>query len=583
MKRKLENALPIVASAYGSRFGVEVIVSGEVASTDGKTIVIPAISDDYGNMDAIWGYLAHECAHVRFTDFDIVGKKINNLLLKQLANIFEDSRIERLMMATYPGTRQTLDAVAEHMLSEGMYQLPKKSSHPAHVLTAHLLYNLQSNLVGQKCLSSLAEKAEKIFEQVFPSGVQVRIDVFMRKVADLKSTKEAIELAQEVIKMIKEEQKKEKKSADQKNQQQANDQSQQGKGQSSKAGGNGQQKDGKKQPQGDQSQQKDGKKQAQSGKESKQSGKGQKQAGQDGAGANDPEKAAELLQKLLDAGAGDVIKNAHDKLKEQLEQSSRQNTSSSKYNACTKADEVFNDQVQGRSLIDQVRSDSSRIRSQLMGLVQANNRVSTARKRSGRKLNSKSLSRVAAGDTRVFRAKQQKKGINTAVHLTVDLSGSMHGMREQVAREAAMALSIALEGINGVNPGVSYFSGSGSKHGVFEVLRHGERVVQNAGRFTKKARGGTPLAPAVWYAGTQLLRTSEDKKLLIIVTDGAPCDPHACHDVIELCRNSDIDIVGIGINSDAIKHYVENHIVISSVGDLHKTLFALMADKLKAA
>lgn len=64
-KRTIYSALPIVAAAYGEKLGVKVAIGNDTAYTDGKTIVVPNIPDDYPNMDAVWGYLAHEAAHVR--------------------------------------------------------------------------------------------------------------------------------------------------------------------------------------------------------------------------------------------------------------------------------------------------------------------------------------------------------------------------------------------------------------------------------------------------------------------------------------------------------------------------------------
>ena len=51
-------ALPIVASHYGEMFGVKVAI-GNWASTDGETITLPNISEEFTHKDVIWGLLAH--------------------------------------------------------------------------------------------------------------------------------------------------------------------------------------------------------------------------------------------------------------------------------------------------------------------------------------------------------------------------------------------------------------------------------------------------------------------------------------------------------------------------------------------
>ena len=46
MNHPLKNALPIVAAAYGEKFGVKVLIQGQDAFTDGERIVIPTANPD---------------------------------------------------------------------------------------------------------------------------------------------------------------------------------------------------------------------------------------------------------------------------------------------------------------------------------------------------------------------------------------------------------------------------------------------------------------------------------------------------------------------------------------------------------
>jgi nitric oxide reductase activation protein len=89
---------------------------------------------------------------------------------------------------------------------------------------------------------------------------------------------------------------------------------------------------------------------------------------------------------------------------------------------------------------------------------------------------------MVIGDTRVFVQAQHKPLPNTVVHLLVDMSGSMsslaaNGRRHQdIAREAALALALALEDISGVNPAVTFFANDKSEP-VYSVIEHGQRVL----------------------------------------------------------------------------------------------------------
>ncbi|RRW38265.1 VWA domain-containing protein, partial [Pseudomonas luteola] len=181
-------ALPIVAAAYGEKFGVKVIVGGQQAMTDGQTIVVPNVQGDrFG--DALWGYLAHEAAHVRMTDFEVGRDEIaRSDFLRTMLNTFEDCRIEREMIKLYPGTARTLNAVAAYMVDQGHYQIPTRDTHPAGILEAYCLYFLQCKVVGQHAIEDTLVATTAVYEQVIPKGVQVRLAVLLGRAGQLKST-----------------------------------------------------------------------------------------------------------------------------------------------------------------------------------------------------------------------------------------------------------------------------------------------------------------------------------------------------------------------------------------------------------
>src|SRR5690606_21785247 len=100
---------------------------------------------------------------------------------------------------------------------------------------------------------------------------------------------------------------------------------------------------------------------------------------------------------------------------------------------------------------------SSRIQSQLLGVVQASQRRGSSSAHHGKRLDTRQCHRLLHGDTRVFRRDAERRAPNTAVHVLVDMSGSMnHAAADvpayEVARDAAMALALGLEKIRGVNP-----------------------------------------------------------------------------------------------------------------------------------
>ena len=140
--RSLNGAFPIVAAALGNSLGVKVRVGGCVAQTDGKTITVPAYNqDDPYYKDIAWGYLAHEAAHVRFSDFDEFARAATSPIRKTIVNIIEDIRIENGIIKLYPGAKQTIQKMDEHLFLGNNGQSDKPMA-PAAVLSDFMLLRL---------------------------------------------------------------------------------------------------------------------------------------------------------------------------------------------------------------------------------------------------------------------------------------------------------------------------------------------------------------------------------------------------------------------------------------------------------
>lgn len=552
-------ALPIVAAAYGEKFGVKVIVGGQQAMTDGQTIVVPNVQGDrFG--DALWGYLAHEAAHVRLTDFEVVRDAgTGSAFLGAMLNIFEDCRIEREMIKLYPGTARTLNAVAAYMVDQRHFETPTQDTHPARILEAYCLYFLRCKMIGQHVIEDTLVATTAVYEQVIPKGVQVRLAVLLGRAGQLKSTADALVLSREVLRMVEEEAQKEQDAQQPAPQSQPSPQdSTQPQAGSGQAGGQGSDSD-------------DGNAQG--------TGSGSASSTGDDADAS----RSGVMQQILDARADDHLKDKTDALRADLNSGADQTTPV--VNVPT-ALEVMNDQASGQMLIGQVAAASSRIQSQLMGLVQASQRNGYTPGRHGRHLDTNRLHRLVSGDTRIFRRSAERKHPDTAVHLLVDMSSSMDKLMPsgehvyEVARDAAMALALGLEKINGVNPAVTFFC-KNSRQPVWSVVKHGQKVSRNAGRFSFSPDGRTPMTEAIWYSAFELSKTRERRKMVLVVTDGEPNNVGSCQHVVQLCQRSGIEMIGIGVGKGAkVASLFASSIQIESVNDLKHTLFQLMSDAL---
>jgi cobalamin biosynthesis protein CobT len=234
----------------------------------------------------------------------------------------------------------------------------------------------------------------------------------------------------------------------------------------------------------------------------------------------------------------------------------------------------------GKRLLHDVQGESRALTARLQGLVQSARMDRPYAGHQGKKLVAHRLHRAGVGDSRLFVRKTERTAPNTAVHLLIDLSGSMgnyYGSESQsdIAQKSALALALALDTIQGVSVAVTAFPGfHGEDETVSRLIQHGQRPARRAGAFLQQPRGSTPLTQALWYTAADLLQRQARKRVILVMTDGKPGDVIGATNIIEQCQATGIEIAGIGIKIDVSWLFLR-HIQIDSPADLKKTLFGL--------
>ena len=111
----------MVASALGDRFRVRLRIAGDQAFTDGELVVLPQLPEGSEYTEAAWGYLVHEAAHLRFTDFELANRRCVEMpdLYRHVWNVFEDLRIEPALAALYPGVPRMINLLCDRALMIG--------------------------------------------------------------------------------------------------------------------------------------------------------------------------------------------------------------------------------------------------------------------------------------------------------------------------------------------------------------------------------------------------------------------------------------------------------------------------------
>lgn len=591
----LKNAFPIVAAALGNKFGVKVSVSGQTARTNGQSINIPAYNlDDPLYKDVAWGYLAHEAAHVRFTNFLDFTNAATSPIRTCVVNIFEDIRIENAIIQAYPGTKFTIEKMDESICRSNSYKLVDNTSHPATILTQFMFLRLSADVLGFRDLKSFADDVELILEETFPVGAVTRLAGILSEASDLSSTRDSVRLADRVLRMIEEEQEIQQEKVRQQQQTKSTqpqdeeiddlqaDQDDSNTGSSSQDD----------QAQDDSQDQDDSStgNSSQDDQAQDDSKAGQSQANSAGSNSDDDQDTEQLVKNLssvLTAGKDDVVEDLIEVVKSLLDSQPR-----NAYDADVQmpiAMDPERDISVGNALLSEVLNDSGKIRASLQGLVQASQCNRSVNKRSGNRIDGRKLSRLVQGDSRVFQRTTHKVAPNTAMHVLVDGSGSMDRLINptseytlmNLAIKSAMALALALEGISGVNPAVTQFPYEETDD-VVPLLKHGQKVRPNASAFSDLTSGSTPLNAALWYAASAVLATREERKVIMVLTDGEPDDIDSVRSTIRRCALAGIELFGVGICYDT-SHLFEHSICINNVSELRSELFRFSSELLLAS
>ncbi|WP_020482872.1 VWA domain-containing protein [Methylomonas sp. MK1] len=601
----LHNAFPIVAAAIGNRFGVKVSVGGDKAETDGQTIWLPAYEgDDPDYQDVAWGLLAHEAAHIRYSDFSL--RYGSSILRRRLCNAIEDVRIEHELAKDFPGTRLTIRKVIEKMIAKGDFLASNIDDHPANILYSFVLKSLRARVLGQSALLPLVEQTEEALKATFPKGAVTRLKGLLSEVPlGLQTESDCLQLTDRILTMIEQEFEQQRQrneaqpSANEENTPEPDDTDQDAESTDSvdSSGSDCQEEMGTHErspndtddnPSSESAGNDDSNSENPDDEPATPSGSSTSSPhGKDKENA-DIDDPMGVLQTLLSAGDSDIEQDFFESLKSALSLAAE---NVSELLMPSGHEPPMNDRA-GAFLLRKVQSESGKIRAALQGLVQSQTLSHSQHACRGRRMDGKRLHRLPLGETKVFQRKQTKAAPNTAIHLLLDKSESMGyqvtdsqslpiGSRMPIALEASLALAMAFEGIPGVNPGVTAFPGH-QDDSVFRLLEHGQRVIARTGAFSLAAAGSTPMTEAIWFGAASLLRCREPRKVLMVMTDGQPNDTLSTLELLQRCRDSGIETVGVGLGLD-VSHLFPVAITINDLSELRAQLFELSKAVLLAA
>lgn len=531
-----EQSLPIVAAALGRLCGVAIEFGGQVPATDGKTIYMP-MPETMTEEDElkVLGILCHEAGHVRLTDFGNVGQKLTHLE-RAIDNALEDCRIEMAMSRLYPGAESLFERAHACKVQE---LAGWKTFDEQMLVPLFLLAISEERLLYRKWLTPLTTKLSEHMQQALGKEVAAKLEALALEVRDAKSTQDVVAIRKRIMRLLKREA--------------ARQESSQTKTESDDSS------ETAPVPDKDIS--------------SENNKTGQPSGSFNGA----DERSGTALERLLKPTLKPVV-NPLDISGNFKRLQADESVPGLKVDLTGRIRPRPAKEDVGLERLARARKDSVALRLALRGLVQAKARCGRRITDRGRRFSTTHLCRLVVSDARVFEQRTERQAPNTAVHVLLDMSGSMGVAGGDLAVRASLGLVLGLEGIRGVNPALSVFPGAACGHAqqaICMVLKHGERLTQvTPGQIGAiSSWGGTPLQQALQAAGFALAACREAKKALILITDGR-VSVQATAPLIEDLKRVGIRVFGIQIGDiNDLNGLSIDSAHISNVGELQQVLF----------
>ena len=536
-EKDILGCLPLLASVLGNTYGVHVRIGGSDACTDGNVIQLPSLPVDCGEelLLLVRGFIDHESAHIRYTDFKAFKEAALDAVTKNLFNAIEDWRVENRLAAVFPGCRHNFHELIHRFFVEDATKERAGERSPALSVLNYVLLTVRSWDVPEVS-QPLGEETTSL-DTHFP-GMRQSLDLILAQIRqECPDTSSAIDYARQLAHCLKSWKSPSQEEQNQESGTQTENTSASEKGREASTS-------------------------AASAQETSSVGNSCLPAGETG---QDRLSGIPTIVDTLPVDMGNW-------LGKQLEAHAAGDSG-------RKVEMAVEGSCEVHLLPDQDREKAVRmataLKARMLGLLQAHTLRHAISGRQG-KLETGKLYRLSTGSPRVFQKRASVHKLDTAVHILLDSSGSMHGESIKLAVQACYAVGKALEHLSGISLGITSFPAyRDGKIGVFPLVKHGQKMTD---RMQMQAHGGTPLAEALWWVMRQMLILKETRKVVLILTDGVPDDVPQCLQALEALRKTGVEVYGIGMKFDCISSLLPDTSsrVISRFEKLSPALFEVL-------
>ncbi|WP_434782876.1 vWA domain-containing protein [Ferrovum myxofaciens] len=543
-------SLPAIAATLGSLLAGKVGASVKFADvptamTDGKIVYLSSrlktgASEDEAHI--LRGFLAHEIlGHVHHTDFKemVAWKEMEkSQLAHAILNVIEDGRIERASWRTFPAVKSILNRCVDALLREGKcFSDPSGKTPPEGIITGLLLSHVRKNLGQNLDPAKFEALAFPLFGEELCRKI---VEIALRGAnspAGLAGHKGTIEATQEIIDLLRQ-------AGQDQDQGQGQGQSGQGQDQSGQGQGQGQDQVGQGQGQGqDQSGQGQGQGQDQvgqgqgQGQDQDQSGQGQgqgqDQSGQGQSGQGQGQNQGQGQGQTRDQGQVDAAKAAlegknpgmSDLGGAMLSILTDKPKDGDHFSKVITRDLRTTDMTIRKISVNEgglpdldAKAAANRLGAKLEQLLEDRTNHRDVYGEDGR-LCGRRLVSAMSGEQKVFRrASGENQGLDVAVSLMIDCSGSMQGKEMNLAKATGYAVAEALSKYESQGVTLEVF---GFNDSIFRIKEFGESFPSRSRCFAAlEASGGTRFQETLTQSVKKIALRKEARKIVIFITDG---------------------------------------------------------------
>lgn len=651
--RQFENATITAVRTISTDFKTDVVFAGNQAATNNHKVFLPSNPpEERLTRRQVYvgrGYADHESLHKLLTDFESALPKFKEwsdsgkLLTNHMAQAIEDVRIEHGGTHLYHGISKSIDKTAEHVcrkfVEEHLVESPELAEQMPVVIALAVTWAGRMRLgypsstikgAFDAMSDDVKAKAEKIVDAIMtlPHGVTGigQVD----QATAFEGCRMGLELAERFAKEVEEEQKEKEKEEPEDGEEEGRVNRKKGEGEEPGEPGERSEHEPESEPEGEH----------ESEPEDEPEG-GERRGGGMGAGEEKPPSGDDSPPASFDPNLDDYVRDLM-----------TPGEASTAYRPFSRSEDQWwtrdgdnrmteiaknvgaKDYNESRK---HIASNVATMRRKLERALMAKDRRDFEGGRSGQLDVRRRATNIMLGNEIVFRKRIEGDAINTAVTVLIDLSGSMSGPKLRVAQMAAIAISEALN--TSVPFEVLGFSTAELSTEMYQEHFRATASYQLDDSFApvyREGEDGRELAPnpdrqffdrveplvmvefkpfnlpllqcratmgaigklnmrnnidgeSVIAAALRLAQRPEDKKILLVLSDGAPAyvvdedrpsPEQRTRDAVEMVEAMGIRTIGVGIMDGSVRYFYPRHVVLRNINELGKTVLDEVAKQI---